>query len=167
MQVLFVRHGIAEDPELAAREGRTERLRELTTEGIGKMKKGALGLRRVLESIDIIATSPLVRALQTAEIVAGQYPNAKLVTLDLLAPGVNPDKLLSWLEEQSTSAIIALVGHEPDFSFLIGWMLADEQGNFIEVKKGSAILLELHDTGGPGCAVLKWALAPKQLRSLE
>ena len=70
MHIVIVRHGIAEDREASNRAAPDDALRQLTKEGRQKMRKAAKGLKRILPALDLIATSPLMRAAQTAEILA-------------------------------------------------------------------------------------------------
>ena len=86
MKLLVIRHGPAGDREAWATEGRDDRLRPLTPDGKKEMRQVAKGLRTLIPGIDLIATSPLVRAAQTAEIVAKQYATES-VALEALAPG--------------------------------------------------------------------------------
>ena len=86
MQVLVVRHAIAEQQEGFARTGKDDSRRPLTDDGRGKMHRGAAGLRAVVPAIDVLATSPLLRAVQTAEILAAVYNGRNMVTVRELSP---------------------------------------------------------------------------------
>ena len=81
MQVLVVRHAIAEQREEFARTGKDDSQRPLTHDGRRKMRRGAVGLRAVVPAIDVLATSPLLRAVQTAEILAAVYNGRNMVTV--------------------------------------------------------------------------------------
>jgi phosphohistidine phosphatase len=70
MKLLIIRHAVAEERDAWANTGKSDDERPLTTEGRGKMARNARGLREGVPSVDLVATSPLVRARQTAEIVA-------------------------------------------------------------------------------------------------
>ena len=69
MKLLVIRHAIAEDREVWARTSLDDGERPLTARGVDRMEQAARGLRRMVEKLDAIATSPLVRAMQTARIV--------------------------------------------------------------------------------------------------
>ena len=73
MKLLVVRHGPAGDPEAWKAEGRDDRLRPLTPDGKKAMRQATAGLGRLIRRVDVIISSPLVRATQTAEIVAERY----------------------------------------------------------------------------------------------
>ncbi len=166
MELLVVRHAIAEEREDWARTGLDDGERPLTREGRRKMRLGAGGLRELVHSIDVLASSPLTRAWQTAEIVSRAYGGIDIARVDALSPDLPPDELLPWLREQREQAHVAVVGHEPHLSSLVTWLLTGTPGHLIELKKGAACLLELHGTPREGVATLLWALTPGQLRRL-
>src|SRR5438445_12867631 len=87
MKVLLVRHGPAGDKTEYAKTGRPDRARPLTPEGRKKMKKAALGLKRIVPRIDYAASSPLRRALQTAQIVGKAYKLKAPLRIQELVPG--------------------------------------------------------------------------------
>ena len=166
MKLLVIRHAPAGDPDAWGAEGRDDRLRPLTPEGKKEMREAAAGLARLVSKIDVLASSPLVRALQTAEIVAAQC-QARVVTLDSLAPDRDPQEVVQWLREQRSIPTTALVGHEPHLSALVGYLLAGKRMSLLDLKKGGACLLDVADTPSPGHAILKWLLRPRELRRLR
>lgn len=165
MQLLVVRHGIAEEREAWA--PRDDSLRPLTEDGKKKMKEAAKGLRALVPRINMLATSPLTRALQTAQVLAKAYDKNEPVTVDALAPGQRPPAVAEWLRKQTTKETVALVGHEPGLGALISWLAAGIERSFIELGKGGACLLELGARIDAGEAMLIWALRPSQLRALR
>ncbi|HKG91110.1 MAG TPA: histidine phosphatase family protein [Gemmatimonadaceae bacterium] len=173
MQLLVVRHAIAEDREEFARGGRDDSLRPLTREGRRKMRRAARGLRRVVPSIDVLATSPYARAEQTAWIVADAYGGRpEPLRVGELVPDAKPAAFVRWLRSLGPSVragdrTVAVVGHEPHLGELVTWLLAARGPSLIELKKGGACLLRLDDAApGAGSATLRWALAPSHLRRL-
>jgi phosphohistidine phosphatase len=166
MKLIVIRHAIAGDREEFARTGMPDALRPLTAEGRKRMRRGARGLRELVPRLDVLAASPLTRAVQTAEIVAAEYGGMACVNVPELAPEAVPDSLVPWLRGQGAGSSVAVVGHEPHLGFLVGWLLTGRHQSFVELKKGAACLLEFDDPPGAGNAVLRWALAPGQLRSL-
>ena len=165
MELLVIRHAIAEDREVWARGGRGDGQRPLTPRGIQRMERGALGLRGLVGKIDVLATSPLVRAAQTAEIVAAALGGPTPVPLRSLAGG-SQQEILDWLREQDNSGVIAIVGHEPDLGELVSWLLSDCIHGFVELKKGAACLLEFPGRVAQGGAQLRWSLPPRVLREM-
>jgi phosphohistidine phosphatase len=162
--VLVIRHGIAEEPVDAARQGRDDRRRELTQEGRQKMRQGARGLAKLQDGIDLLVSSPLVRAVQTADLVAEAFPKARRMEHPGLAPGVYPSALLKWVMEHKGT--VALVAHEPDLSQWIGYMVSGEPRSLVEMKKGAVCKLEMPETAVPGEAQIAWHLTSRQLREL-
>lgn len=166
MKLLVIRHAIAEDRDAFAVTGRPDAQRPLTAEGRKKMKSAARGLKAVVPRLDVLATSPLVRAAQTAEIVAQAYGGMETTTLEELSPERRPDELLGWLRGHPLGETVAVVGHEPHLGFLAGWLLTGRNDSFVTFRKGGAVLLEFDDPPTGGNAVLTWALPPRLLRAL-
>ena len=161
MKVLIIRHGPAGDAEAWEREGRDDRLRPLTPDGKKDMREAAFGLATLQPSVDLVATSPLVRAAQTAEIIASEY-ECKVVTVDALEPGEAPARVLEWLRDQPAEGAVALVGHEPHLSALVCYLLSGKTAAFVELKKGGACLLEVKSASA-GSATLEWLLTRREL----
>ncbi|HEU4556598.1 MAG TPA: phosphohistidine phosphatase SixA [Longimicrobium sp.] len=167
MQLLVIRHGLAGDRDEFAFTGRPDSERPLTREGRVKMRRGAMGLRSILADLDLVATSPLVRAVQTAEVVADVFGGMQITTVDQLSPDHAPDDMLPWLRSHDPGTTIAVIGHEPHLGFLVGWLLTGRHESFVELKKGAAVLLEFDDPPSAGGATLLWALPPGHLRKLR
>ncbi|MBU0500281.1 MAG: phosphohistidine phosphatase SixA [Gammaproteobacteria bacterium] len=166
MKLLIVRHAIAEDPTESSQGNRDDRQRPLTTKGRVRMEQGVAGLSKLIPEIDLIAHSPLLRAQQTADILCTRFPKAKRVEVEELEPGAGAKALGHWLHFVSQDALVALVGHEPDLSRLVGWLASGEERSLVRMKKGSVAYLEC--TGKPAAAgvELQWLLTPSQLRLL-
>src|SRR6266699_3602270 len=113
MQLLLIRHAIAEDKEAFARTGKLDTERPITDEGRKKMERAARGLPGLAEKIDLLATSPLVRARQTADLVSQAYGDIKIATWPELASGIPAPDVLPRLREVRDLSVVALVGHEP------------------------------------------------------
>ena len=166
MNVLVIRHAVAEDRRRFARTGAEDGLRPLTARGRRRMRAAARGLRRIVPEVDFLATSPLTRAAETADIVAGAYGGLKVVKVAQLTPDGPLQPLLKWVGERRHGSTVAVVGHEPQLGVFVSWMLTGLQESFVQMKKGGACLLELKEQVRPGRARLLWALAPAQLRAL-
>jgi phosphohistidine phosphatase len=169
MRLLVIRHGVAGDRDEFAFTGRPDAERPLTKEGRMKMKRAAAGLRLIVDELHVVATSPEARALQTAEIVGAAFGGLEPLLIDELAPERSPDDLLPWLRSYEPDTTIAAVGHDPHVGFLVGWLLTGRHENFVEMKKGGAVMLHFEDPDPPtpGHATLLWSLAPAQLRKLR
>jgi phosphohistidine phosphatase len=166
MELLVVRHAIAEDREAFAPSGRPDEERPLTGDGRKKFEKGARGLQRLVPAIELLATSPLVRATQTADVLALAYGRLRTVRVAELAPAARPAELLPWLRAQRGRATVAVVGHEPHLSALVEVLLTGESSGFVELKKGGACLLTFARPPAAGGAELRWLLTAGQLRRL-
>jgi phosphohistidine phosphatase len=162
MEICLVRHAIAEERGAAWPD---DGLRPLTPGGKEKMASGAIGLGQLFQP-GAIATSPLTRAVQTAEILAEAYGLHALERRAELASGDHA-ALAGWLSSVAGERWL-LVGHEPHLSGLLSWLTtADEWALNVEFKKGAAALLR---TGRPiesGRATLAWLLQPGALRGLS
>jgi phosphohistidine phosphatase len=132
------------------------------------MRESARGLRRMLPELESIWTSPLLRARQTAEIVAAAYGETPITESAALAPGAGPEAVAAALREQpAPRGALALVGHEPDLSQLSSWLCAGVSRSVLEFKKGAACLLALDQGVGVARARLCWALPPRALRRIR
>ncbi len=166
MQLLIVRHAIAEERDDFALTGKPDDLRPLTNKGRNKMRKNVRGLLKLVPHINLIATSPLVRAMQTTEIVAKEYFNPPQETLPALAPRGAAQSVLAWLQQQPTHDLVALVGHEPELGELATWLLSGKPDTWLPMKKGGMCLLDFPDKIAPAEADLCWLLTPAQLRRI-
>jgi phosphohistidine phosphatase len=167
VRVLLIRHAIAADRVEFARSGRRDAERPLTEEGRRRMTLGSLGIHEVAPTVDVVASSPYVRAMETAAIVAAAYDEElKVQRLSALEPGGDPEALVQWLRRRNATETVALVGHEPDMSALISFLLTGSPASAVTMKKGAACLLEFDGDVAPGEARLVWLLRPKHLRAL-
>ncbi len=130
------------------------------------MRRVVAGLRRVVPRIDLIASSPYTRAMQTAELVAEGYGIAAIKTVDALVPDEPLPRVQSWLQRRSSTRVVAIVGHEPQLAELVTWLMSGLREGRVEMKKGGAALLEFEGQPGPGVGVLRWLLTPGLLRDL-
>ena len=162
-EIYLIRHGVAEErSEAWPDDGK----RPLTEEGEQRMRKSARGLARMGVSLDVVLTSPLVRARQTAELVAAAFdPRPHLVTAESLAPGGSYQAVIADLEKHTKKISIALVGHEPGIGELAA-RLAGSRHPF-EFKKGAVCRIDLDALPPTGPGTLRWFLTPKVMRGLR
>jgi phosphohistidine phosphatase len=164
MKLLVVRHGAAMEREDFAHSGESDDLRPLTDEGKAEMKLVAARLRAAeVEKLDLLATSPLIRARQTAEIIAEAYGLGDPEIIDSLRPGSPFEEFASWCADPGDNKAIAVVGHEPHLSSLVTWLLAGGSQSRIRLKKGGACLLEFESQPERDSGRLMWLLTPRQL----
>ncbi len=156
MKLYFLRHGLAAEREEWSGD---DAARPLTDEGKARMARAAAVFAKLELGLDAIITSPLVRAVQTAEIVARELKmQNQLVTDERLAPGFDADALAKILPAYPKAAALMFVGHEPDFSETISYLIG---GGRVVCKKGGLALVELNATNLKG--ELVWLVPPKAL----
>jgi len=156
VKLYFLRHGVAPDPQTW--EG-DDFVRPLTADGRKRMKREAKALAKLDLTLDLILTSPLVRAQQTAAIVAQRLNlQHRLVEDERLGPGFGAERLGAILREHSDAGALMLVGHEPSMSATIGEIVG---GARIELKKGGLACVEV-DSAASSCT-LAWLVSPKVL----
>ena len=163
MNLLIVRHAIAEDREEFAQTGKDDSLRPLTDKGDRRMRRAAAGIKTCLPDVDVVATSPFARAVQTAAIVANVYGLTPIES-HVLVPAAEPQEFTDWLEERDQEETLVAVGHEPHLGSLVSWLLAGGNADFFGLKKGGACLLSWLQ--GERRALLQWSLTPRQLRRI-
>ncbi|MGP8101840.1 MAG: SixA phosphatase family protein [Candidatus Cybelea sp.] len=132
MNCYFLRHGVAVEPdEWTGRDFD----RPLTQEGIERMECEARAFADLSLDLDAIVTSPLLRARQTAEIIASRLKLRDDIVEDArLAGGFDARRLAEILAEHDKAEAIMLVGHEPTMSATVGRMVGDAS---IELKKAA------------------------------
>jgi phosphohistidine phosphatase len=139
MKLYFLRHGIAAD---RAEQG-SDFDRPLTDEGRKRMAREAKALAKLNLELDDIITSPLVRAKQTAEIVADRLKMPdKVIQDDRLSPDFDSQRLARVLQDHANADAIMLVGHEPDFSQMVEQLAG---GAKVDLKKGGLACVDLPD----------------------
>ncbi|HEV2690205.1 MAG TPA: phosphohistidine phosphatase SixA, partial [Bryobacteraceae bacterium] len=120
--------------------------RALTPEGKKKMEDIARGLTRLGVKLDWIVTSPLVRAVETAEIVADSCPiKVPLDITDTLSPSGSPEGLLEFLAKSPHRKRVLVVGHEPDLSELAARLIGAGRDAHLSFKKGGCCLISFDE----------------------
>lgn len=155
MLLYFLRHGEADWPNWK----KSDDERPLTKSGKKEMREVAKFLRRLKVQPDVIVTSPLPRAAQTAEIAA-DYLKAKLLEDDLLEPAFGTDDLQTLLKRQSADSVM-IVGHEPSFTEVISKLT----GASLKLSKAGVALVELDSESKKGR--LLWLFPPKLVRKAK
>lgn len=165
MHVWVIRHAAAEDRASFKKTGLTDDLRPLTVEGRRRMRRGVQGLKRIVDSLDLIVTSPLIRAVETAHVVAKSFDKVHVAELKDLSPGGRPEGIFRFLVDQGKDTV-ALIGHEPDLSCLICLSIGCRIADRVQLKKGGAALLVFDGPIATGAATLRTLLTPQLLRKL-
>lgn len=167
MRLLVIRHAKAEDRPASLFFKKSDADRRLTEEGREDMRKIAKGLRELAPEIDVLASSPLARARETAEIVAKVLRIPNIVEQPLLAPDADDQALIAWLKEQPAKATVAIVGHEPQLSSFASLLVSGKERSMLALKKGACCLIEFEHAPAVGGGMLLWLLQPGQLRKID
>ncbi len=159
----LVRHAIAADRADPAED---DAQRALTPGGRKRFARAARGLRIAGLAPDLLVSSPLVRAVQTAKILASAYPDLPPVLLcDALAPGGSTEGVLDFLKKAARWSEAVLVGHRPDLGRLLADLAGSPGGLQVDFRKGGAALVELPASARKG--TLRLLLSPRILRRLR
>lgn len=141
MRLIFLRHGLAEGHFSFDQERDFER--ELTAEGIKRLHKAFKQYKRVQPNIDVIFSSPLSRAIQTAELFWTYHQDADLemmADLDILD---DPRHLVEYISFLPSDGVYAFIGHDPHITKVIAALLAlHPEHDFMTIKKGGLCILE-------------------------
>jgi phosphohistidine phosphatase len=157
-----IRHGVAEERGEAWPD---DTKRPLTTRGVSRLQKAAHAINQLGVRFDVVLTSPLVRARQTAEVVAAAFGRKPPIVLtESLAPGATYASLLEDLSKHSRRSRIALVGHEPGIGAIAARLSGAERP--FEFKKGAIARIDVSTLPPDGPGRLRWFLTPRILRRL-
>jgi len=161
MELCLVRHAIAVQRGAPGYED--DGLRPLTERGRERMRQAAAGLRMVFTP-EVILTSPLLRAKETADILVDAYHLPPARALAALASGDHEEVLAELAEIDATAAMC--VGHEPHISELLSYLLTGTE-DFIAApfRKGGAALLSCDEDSSEGAWTLEWMATPALLRA--
>jgi phosphohistidine phosphatase len=156
MQLFFLRHGIAES---RSKWSAGDDARPLTKAGRDAVRSAGATLIKLGFTADAILTSPIVRARQTAEIVADELSlDGVLRDEPRLGHGFGPGELTSILADNRALGALVLVGHEPGLSVVIEALT----GGHVVMKKGGLARVDIDDIDAPS-GELVWLLPPKLL----
>jgi phosphohistidine phosphatase len=159
-RIYVVRHAIAEDRSASGRDAD----RALTREGRKKMRRAAHGLACLGVEVPLLLTSPLVRARETADVVAEVLGKATIEVTEALAPGFDPAHLAAVVEQRSPKDSVMLVGHEPDMGALLAaWLTGSSRGFATHFRKGAVACLGAGMLPPQGRATLEWFATCDQL----
>lgn len=162
MQIFLIRHADALplDDTMAGDEERP-----LSEEGQRQLARLAAAFRRLDVFPDAVLTSPLLRAKQTADGLAGHLRQESLEVRECpeLAPGLVPKKLCRFLRGLELQHV-ALVGHEPDLGRLTGYLIGGKRAQIEFAKAGMACVVS-DDPPRKATGSLLWMLTPMWLDS--
>jgi len=160
IELYLIRHGIAED---RGPDWPDDAKRPLTRKGERRMREEACGLAALGVTLDVVLTSPLTRARQTADLVARGLPGRPPVDIvDSLSPGGAYAALVRDLAAHQGCSRIGCVGHEPDFGQLAARLIGAARA--VALKKGAVCRIDLDGLPPPGPGTLRWLATPRMLR---
>jgi phosphohistidine phosphatase len=163
-ELYIMRHGIA---VARGADFADDSKRPLTPEGKKKIKEIASGLKRLGVVVDWVVTSPLVRAVETAEIVAEFLgPNVPVDFCDALCPGGSAETLITFLAKHPNRQRVLVAGHEPDLSSLAARLIGAARHAGLALKKGGCCLVEFDQFPPKSPGNLVWWATPRLLRRL-
>lgn len=153
VQIYLLRHGIAENTT-------PDSERALTSEGRDKLRRVLIRARSADVDPTLILSSPLRRAVETADIaveVLGHH--GKVVKTRALVPDASPYDTWEEIRKHSGEPAILLASHEPLMSSLASFLLASP-ALVVEFKKAGLMRVDCERTGPEPKGVLKWMLTP-------
>lgn len=160
MELYLFRHGIAED----APPGRSDSSRALTDAGRERCAAVAKMAREAGVAPSLIASSPYVRAVQTAEVAAKEFGySGDLVRLPSLVPHGTPDAVWSDIRELDDETAVLLAGHEPLMGHLAAYLL-NAPSLQVDMKKSAMVRIDLATLGPAPRGILRWMIIPKLAR---
>ncbi len=157
MEIYILRHGIAEEGKAGGRDPD----RRLTPAGKEKLR-GVLQLaRQGGVKLELILTSPYIRAVETADIAAEEFSyKSSVLTTDALVPGSEPQQVWEEIRVHANAASVLLAGHEPLLSALVAYLL-NSPALEVDMKKGALVRVDVEQFGPAPRGVLRWMLVPK------
>ncbi len=165
MKLYIVRHAIAFDQDPA--RWPDDSLRPLTPDGERRFRRAARGLKQVVPDVEIVLSSPWVRAWRTAEILAERAGWPAPRPCEALTGDSSPLDVVKALTGLAAPDSVALAGHEPQLHMLVSVLLTgDPDALHVTLKKGAVVALDVEGAVRPGAATLEWMLPPKLLRAL-
>lgn len=158
----LVRHAVAEARGEAWPD---DDQRPLSKEGARRMRRAVEGLGSLGVAIELILSSPLVRAVETAEILArGLGSQPRVIQVPALAPGGTPEGTARALRPFGDREGVALVGHEPDMGELAAWLIRAAAP--IPFRKGAICRIDATTWPPDPPGTLVWFAPPRLLRRL-
>jgi len=165
MDVILIRHGKAgtRDPNSWPNDDD----RPLTAEGQAEHRAVMRAAKKMGIKFDFLVTSPLRRAKETADVVAGVYrwPEEPQVAAEL-GHGYSVAAVVKLLAKFPPTSRVALVGHEPDFSALATALIGGKTGLGLQLKKSGIAGIRFEGPAEAGAGTLSYLLKPSHMRKI-
>jgi len=164
MDLFVLRHGKAGP----SADGTDDSKRALTGDGKKEIRKVGKWMRRKKFRFDVIATSPLTRAYETAEIVARSLGQKnRLAVWEELAPGGDPDTICYHAAQYGEEASVLLTGHEPLLSMLVSRIIAGDDSVSLILAKGGLAKIRNYSFDKRPSGDLQWLLTLGQMMEMR
>lgn len=161
-EIFILRHGQAEEPNEVPEK--SDFNRNLTKDGKTKTKNLSLFFNKLQEEVDLVLSSPYLRAKETAEILVSNIaPKPELKIVDFLSCGASSKEIAKGLIPYSTLKKVVLVGHAPDLELFLGKIIG---GDRVKLKKGAIAKIVLSnpiELSGD----LEWLITPKVIKKIK
>jgi len=160
IELYLIRHGVAAERGDAWPD---DAKRPLVQKGVARLRREADGLAALDVEFDVILSSPLTRARQTAELLAEALPGRPPVQImESLSPGGTHTAFIEELAKHAKRSRLACVGHEPDLGQLAARLIGAKRP--LEFKKGAICRIDLNGLPLSGPGYLRWFITPRMLR---
>lgn len=167
LKVFIVRHALAEDRDVFQKTNLPDSARPLLPKGEKQMQEMAKAIKKMVGQVDLIATSPYLRAQQTADILQKTFKRAGVFEMQELTPGASVLKTLRAIQKIGRAETILLVGHEPHLGRFLSFVLTGSTRNLFDIKKGGVALIEFANRIDKKQAKLKCFLQPSQVKKIK
>jgi phosphohistidine phosphatase len=163
MNLYLLRHGIAEEGQAGANDAN----RALTAEGRRKLRQVLTAACDAKVSLDLILSSPLKRALQTAEVARKTLKyKGDIVKTKSLEPGASVQQVWDEIRDHRDKSFLMMVGHNPLFSQLAAYLLGSPDIQ-VDFKKGGLMKISFEHFPPVPCGVLCWYITAKAVSKLR
>lgn len=166
MELYILRHGKAQEH---TQNRASDAKRQLTETGRKEIECIAKAMKNLELKTDEIISSPLIRAIQTAEISLKHITNKKksITIWNELKPEIETVKTIKKLITLKSTSSVLLVGHEPHLTNMIGLIISDNPINLnISLKKGGLVHIRCNPNKTKMSGSLRSMMTPKQLKKL-
>lgn len=154
MNLYLIRHGESED-------GKPDEDRSLTKHGVEDVRKMSHWIAKISERPSILITSPIKRAVETAELFSKSW-RLPAVKAEWLRPATEPSRVLSEIAKIDGNGL-ALIGHLPNLGLVLGAFMWGIPAKEIVIPKCGVACVTAASVE-PGAGRLKWLVSPDMIK---
>lgn len=164
MDVIFVRHASAQDKSEVSEDSQ----RRLTDKGRTEARTTARAIRELGEKISVVLTSPAVRAVETAEMLADEHGADRIEQAQMLAHPADAEAVRGRLQQLLAEGVecVAMVGHSPSLDHCVGELVAAQPKIGVSLSKAGAACVELPSDYPNAAPELRWVMRREILAKL-